>query len=149
MGQKLLFVCFSFIFSLGHFSQGFAEPVICDPMQSIDINMEIVINDAVMAELTESGVQELSLTPALDFAWTQDFPAVNGTKLTLTDNADPLSINLQDGLLVTYKSCEGDIIYAYCQTTEDLKGEFPKDVKLHLNPALKQCKIEVICTQCP
>jgi len=144
-----LFLCFLIFFSFGLQQEGATEPVICDPMQAIDVSMEVIINDSIMADLQETGIQEFSLTPAENFSWTETFPAINGAQIKLTDTADPLSIAMQEGLLVTYNSCEGSIVYAYCQLTDDLKGAFPKDVKLHLNPALKQCKIEVLCTQCP
>lgn len=150
MRHTSAFVFFLIFFSMALSSKGVAEPVICDPMQAIAVQMEISIEDDILADLQESGIQELSLTPAADFTWTEAFPVEDGAKLTLIDTADPLSLSLQDGLLVTYKSCEDDIVYAYCQLPrEELKGTYPKDVRLHLTPALNQCTIEVLCTQCP
>ncbi len=150
MRNMLTFVYFLIFVSLALPKESAAEPVICDPMQAIAIQMEVSIKNDVFTDLQELGIQEMSLTPAADFSWTEVFPVKDGAKLTLIDKADPLSLSLQDGLLVTYKSCEDDIVYAYCQLPrEELKGTYPKDVKLHLTPALNQCTIEVVCTQCP
>ena len=41
-------------------------------------------------------------------------------------------------------------VYAFCKMDGvDLKGEFPKEINLYLSPVLGQCKVEVVCTQCP
>ncbi|OJW50146.1 MAG: hypothetical protein BGO67_02115 [Alphaproteobacteria bacterium 41-28] len=149
MRTSLIFLCF-LIFSSMELQRARAqEPVICDPMQAIAVNLEIVIPNPVLEDLRKRGIQQLSLTPAVNFGWRKTFPVQSGARLTLVDNADPLTIDMQEGLLVTYKTCLGDIVYAYCQmTNECLKGEYPKDVRLHLTPALGQCEIEVLCTQC-
>ena len=149
MRTSLIFLCF-LIFSSMELQRARAqEPVICDPMQAIAVNLEIVIPNPVLEDLRNRGIQQLALTPAVNVGWRKTFPVQSGARLTLVDNADPLTIDMQEGLLVTYKTCLGDIVYAYCQmTNECLKGEYPKDVRLHLTPALGQCEIEVLCTQC-
>lgn len=148
--KKIIHLAFLTIaLSLGQFSKGLAAPVICDPMQAIDINMEILIDDAVMKNLNESGITTLSLKSVLGSPWSEEIPVEKRTELKLSDTADPISLTLQKGLLVTYKSCEGDIIYAFCQMDQDLNGEYPKDVRLCLSPALAKCKIKVLSTQCP
>ncbi len=149
MRTKKLFLCFFIFFSIGLERTRAAEPVICDPMQAIAVNVEVVIENPVLMDLQKRGIQQMSLTPAVNLCWTKAFPVVNGAKLTLIDTADPLSLSMQEGLLVTYKTCEGDIVYAYCQMpNECLKGEYPRDVRLHLTPVLRQCEVEVLCMQC-
>ena len=91
----------------------------------------------------------MTLRPAVDCGWKQTFPLENGTILSFSDKADPLNLDFQQGLLVTYNTCEGEMVYAFCQIQEDLKGNFPEEMKLHLDPILGQCRIEVLCTQCP
>lgn len=150
MRTIMLFLCSLIFFSMELQRAHAQEPVICDPLQTIVVKVEVVIEDPILMDLQKRGIQELYLTPAEDFCWEKPFPVINGTTLTLVDTADPLSLDLQDGLLVTYKSCDNNIIYAYCQMPPDcLKGEYPQNVRLHLNPAIKQCEIEVLCTQCP
>jgi hypothetical protein len=149
MRTRIFFLCFLIFFSMGLQRARAQEPVICDPMQAIAVNLEVAITNPVLEDLGKRGIQRLSLTPAVNLGWTKAFPAHNGARLTLVDNADPLTIDMQEGLLVTYKTCLGDIVYAYCQLTNPcLKGEYPKDVRLHLTPALGRCEIEVLCTQC-
>jgi hypothetical protein len=149
MRTTKFFLCFLILSSMELQRARAQEPVICDPMQAIAVNVEIVIPEPIMMELNRRGIHQMSLIPAVDLNWTRTFPVQNGARLSLVDNADPLSINLQQGLLVTYKTCLGDIVYAYCQMTNDcLKGEYPKEVRLHLTPVLGQCEIEVLCTQC-
>ncbi|HUX80412.1 MAG TPA: hypothetical protein VMW10_11830 [Alphaproteobacteria bacterium] len=133
--------------------QNCAEPVICDPMQAIAATMEIDIPPPVLMDLKKRGIEELSITPVMDFCWTKTLPVENGAKLTLVDNADPLTVGMNEGYVVTYKTgagpCAGQIVYAFCKMSNDcLKGEYPKNVKLHLTPVLGQCEIEVLCTQC-
>lgn len=126
-----------------------AQPVICDPLQEICIKMEIAIEEPILASLQEMGVTEMTLTPAIDGAWSRKFPVENGMIETFVDKADPLSLNFEDGILVTYATCEGNKVYAFCQVQEDLKGEFPSEMRLNLNPILGECNIEVFYTQCP
>jgi hypothetical protein len=149
MRINIIFLCVLVFFSLELQSARAQEPVICDPMQSIAVNVEVAIPDPVLMDLQKRGIQQMSLTPAVDQSWIRTFPVQNGARLTLMDMADPLSIDMQEGLLVTYNTCVGDIVYAYCRMTNDcLKGEYPKEVILHLTPAFRQCEIEVLCTQC-
>ncbi len=144
------FLCFLVFFSLNIQPGTAVDTIICDPMQAIVVNMRVSMEDPLLQDLQRRGIQELSLTPAGDSSWVKTFPLENGVILTLEDTADPLALDMREGLLVTYKSCEDDIIYAYCQIPpDDLKGRFPKDVVLHLNPVLNKCNIEIICTQCP
>ena len=126
-----------------------AQPVICDPLQEVCIKMEIAIEAPILASLQEMGVMEMTLTPAIDGAWSRTFPVENGTIETFSDKADPLSLNFEDGILVTYATCEGDKVYAFCQVQEDLKGQYPAEMRLNLNPILGECNIEVFYTQCP
>lgn len=150
MRTIMLFLCFLIFFSMGQERARAQEPVICDPLQTIVVKVEVVIEDPILMDLQTRGIQELYLTPAEDFCWEKAFPVENGATLTLMDMADPLSLDMQDGLIVSYKTCDANIIYAYCQMpSECLKGAYPQNVRLRLNPALKQCKIEVLCTQCP
>lgn len=126
-----------------------SEPVICDPLQEICIKMEIAIEEPILANLQEMGIMEMTLTPAIDGAWSRTFPVENGTIDTFSDKADPLSLNFEDGILVTYATCEGNKVYAFCQVQEDLKGQYPAEMRLNLNPILGECNIEVFYTQCP
>jgi hypothetical protein len=126
------------------------KPSLCDSDQKIPINITTAIESSVLKELKAKGVQELNLMPVMDFAWTKSFPLKEGASVTLKDTADLLTTDVQMGLVVTYKKGEEEILYAYCQVDlEDLKGEFPKDLKIHLSPILHNCKIDVVSTQCP
>jgi hypothetical protein len=150
MRTIILFFCCLIVCSISKQQEGACEPVICDPMQAISVNMEVVFENESMLDLKEEGIQMLSLTPAADFSWKKEFSLENGTTLKLQNTADLITLNMQDGLLVTYNTCDGEMLYAYCQVSEeDLKGQFPKDVRLHLSPILHQCHIEVLSTQCP
>ncbi|MBS0271526.1 MAG: hypothetical protein JSR85_02630 [Proteobacteria bacterium] len=150
MRTAIFFFWCSIICSISMQNKGICEPVICDPLQAINVNVEVVFEDESVLGLKEEGVQTLSLIPSADFSWRKDFPLENGTTFRLQNTADLITLNMQDGLLVTYKTCEGETIYAYCQLPdEQLKGQFPKDVRLHLSPILHQCCIEVLSTQCP
>jgi hypothetical protein len=146
--QKLFFYCLLFC-SIAFPKGGGADPVICDPMQPIRAVVQVAIDNDVLAELQDLGVNELSITPGTYNSWTEKFPAKNGAEVTIVDYGDPLTIDMQEGLLVTYKTCENDIVYAFCQIPEqDLQGQYPETVRLHLNPAFKRCCIEVLTTQC-
>lgn len=150
MRHIILFVCCFITSSIGLQTKGASEPVICDPMQAINVDVEVVIEDESALELRAEGIQELFLTPVGDFSWKKGFPLENGAKFRLQNTSDLLTLNMQDGLLVTYNTCDGEMVYAYCQAAEeDLKGQFPKDVRLHLSPILGNCRIEILCTQCP
>lgn len=162
MGTKKLFLFFVIFCSVilpnkghaGYNAQSLAqnpcaEPVICDPMQAIAVTLDIAIQVPVLMDLKKRGIQQMSLTPVTDFSWVKTFPVENGARVILVDNADPLTVGLSEGLIVTYKTCAGDIVYTFCKMPDDcLKGEYPKNVRLHLNPALRACVIEVLCTQC-
>lgn len=128
-----------------------AEAIMCDPNEKIPVTVNVMVDDQTLGDLQERGVQELTLIPASDFFWTKSFPLESETAITLYDEADPLTLSFQEGLLVTYpKGCDEDFVYAFCHMDGvDLKGEFPKEVNLYLSPALGKCTIEVVCTQCP
>lgn len=126
-----------------------AQPVICDPLQEVCMKMEIAIEEPILASLQEMGITEMTLTPAIDGEWYRTFSIEDKTIVTFADKADPLSLNFEDGVLVTYATCEGNKVYAFCQIQEDLKGEYPAEMRLNLNPILGECNIEVFCTQCP
>ena len=143
-------IFFSLLLSCMAFSpQAFAEHVICDPLQEICMTLEIDIDGATLCNLQELGVQEMTLQPAAECGWKRTFPVESGTLLSFSDKADPLSLDFQQGLLVTYTTFEGEMVYAFCQIQEDLKGTFPEEMKLHLDPIFGQCRIEVLCSQCP
>ncbi len=139
----------SLTLGFGHIQTANAVPVICDPMQAIRVNMEVVIEPYILKNLFDSGITQLSIRSVLGTPWVEEVPVTERTMLTLENTSDPLSLSLQKGLLVTYKNCEDDIIYAFCQMNQDLEGEFPKDVRLTINPSIQKCKIETLCTQCP
>ncbi len=128
-----------------------AEPIMCDLSQKIPVNIDIIIEDPVLQDLQKRGVEKLTITPTPDFFWGKSFPLESEPTISFYDEADVLTLAFENGLLVTYsKGCGKDVVYAYCQMDGvDLKGEFPKDVKLHLSPILGQCRIEVCSTQCP
>lgn len=143
-------ILFSLLIAWAAFStKAFAEHVICDPLQSVDMNLEIEIDQMTLCDLRDLEVTEMTLRPAVDCGWKRSFPLENGTTLKFCDKADPLSLELQQGVLVTYNTCEGEMVYAFCQIQEDMKGKYPQEMKLHLDPILGQCRIEVLCTQCP
>lgn len=127
-----------------------SETSLCDPEKEITTNITIGIDAPIIKDLKARGVQELVLTPVMDFSWEKTFSLKNEAVIAVQGVADDITIDMQMGLLVAYKKGEEDLLYAYCQVeNEDLKGEFPEDLKLHLNPALNQCVIEVVKTQCP
>lgn len=135
--------------TIGQLPKRAAATVICDPMQEIAINMDIHIDDMVMKNLNASGIHMLSLKSIVGLPWSKEIPVKCQHKITFTGKSDPLSLSLQKGLLVTYKTCNGEIVYAFCQMDQDLEGEYPKDVNLCISPALGKCRIKVLCTQCP
>lgn len=128
-----------------------AEAIMCDPNEKIPVTVNVMVDDQTLDDLQQKGIEELTLIPASDFFWTKSFPLESETAITLYDEADPLTLSFQEGLLVTYpKGCDEDFVYAFCHMDGvDLKGEFPKEVNLYLSPALGKCTIEVVCTQCP
>lgn len=128
-----------------------ADVIMCDPNEKIAVDVNVIIDDQTFEDLQQRGAYELTLLPSSDFFWKKSFPAQSETTITLYDEADPLTLSFQEGLLVTYpKGCDENWVYAFCQLDGvDLKGEFPKEVNLYLNPALGKCTIEVLCTQCP
>lgn len=149
MKTNLKITCLSLTLAFGLSQTAMAAPVICDSMQAINVKLEVVMEDAVLKDLETAGIDTLSLKPALSSNWNEEFPAENGAEITLSDTAGQIVDSMQEGLLVSYKVCEGNVVYAFCKMDHDLQGEFPKSVKLHLNPLLEKCKVEVLCTQCP
>ncbi len=143
------FLSFLIFSSMGLCKEGQASSIICDPMQTIAVNVELNIEEDVYADLKQRGIQEVFLTPAIDNCWTKSIPTENGAMVTFVDQADALTIAMQEGILVTYRTCKGDVVYALCQGPQDLLGQFPKDVKLYLDPVYQNCTFEVVCTQCP
>lgn len=146
---KLSFIIATLMFGQKLHAEYKASPVICDPMQQVQIKMEVNIESAVMKSLRKANVGTLCMQSIAGVPWKKEFPVEHQTEIILEGKSDPLSISLQKGLLVTYKNCKDDIVFAFCQLDEDLEGEFPKDVKLCLNPAANKCRIKVLCTQCP
>lgn len=127
-----------------------APVIMCDPNEKIPVTVNVLIDDNTFEDLQQMGAYDLTLVPASDFFWTKSFPAKPDTQIILYDEADPLTLSFQEGLLVTYPQGCDNYVYAFCHMDGvDLKGEFPKEVNLYLNPALGKCKIEVVCTQCP
>lgn len=146
---KLSLLAVALMFGRNLYAEYISAPVICDPMQEIKIKMEVSIDEAVMKKLQKANVSTLSMQSIAGFPWHQEFPVEEQTELTLVGKSDPLSLSLQKGLLITYKSCNNDIVYAFCQMDQDLEGQFPKEVRLCINPAVNKCRIKVLCTQCP
>jgi hypothetical protein len=143
------FLCFLVFMSLSQAS--LAEPIMCDPSQKITVKMKIEIPEPTLNDLQSKGVEELTITPAKDLFWGQKFPVEEETEICLYDVGDPLTMALQEGLLVTYPvGCDQYKIYAFCQMDNVyLDGELPKEVTLYLSPLLDHCRIEVCDTQCP
>ncbi len=146
-----LFIGFSVLCWAAQQSDCKAEPIICDPNEKIAVDVNVIIDDNTFEDLQQMGAYDLTLLPASDFFWEKTFPARPDTQITLYDEADPLTLSFQEGLLVTYpQGCDENYVYAFCKMDGvDLKGEFPREVNLYLSPALGQCKVEVVCTQCP
>ncbi len=129
---KLSFLVITLLFGEKLHAEYKASHVICDPMQQIQVKMEINIEQSVMKVLHKANVGMLSMRSIAGFPWKQEFPVEGQSEIILEGKSDPLSISLQKGLLITYKTCKDDIVFAFCQLDEDLEGEFPKDVKLCL-----------------
>lgn len=152
MPAAQFFLCCFVFFSLIFPKPTQADPIMCDPNQKVLLDVNVIVKKDVLKDLQQRGVQKMKLYPATDFFWSKDFTLEEETTITLESEGDPLTLALQEGILVTYSSQCGteDLVYAFCQVDGDnLKGEFPREVNLHLNPALNKCKIEVVCTQCP
>jgi len=128
-----------------------AEPIMCDPSQKILVKMKVSIQEPILMDLEGKGIDKLTITPAKDSFWGKTFPVEDETEICLYDEGDPLTMALQEGLLVTYPvGCDQYKVYAFCQMDSvNLNGELPKEVILYLNPTLDQCRIEVCDTQCP
>ncbi|MBY0500480.1 MAG: hypothetical protein K2P93_00570 [Alphaproteobacteria bacterium] len=127
-----------------------SETSLCDPEKEITTNITIEVDTPFIKDLKARGVQELVITPVMDFSWEKTFSLKNEAVIAVQGVAEDITIDMQMGLLVAYKKGDEYLLYAYCQVeNEDLKGEFPKELKLHLNPGLNQCVIEVVKTQCP